>query len=103
MNKIKKSDVVYVLAGRDRGKTGKVFHVFPRKGRALVEGVNLVKKHTRKTKQNQQGGIVQKESAIHLSNLAVFCKTCKRPARIGINMLADGTKARYCKRCKEAF
>ena len=103
MNKIKRSDIVYVLAGRDRGKTGKVFYVFPKKGRALVEGVNYVKKHMRKTKQDQQGGIVQKESAIHLSNLAVFCKTCKRPARIGINVLADGTKSRYCKRCKEAF
>jgi large subunit ribosomal protein L24 len=103
MNKIKKNDIVYVLAGKDRGKTGKVFHVFPNKDRALVEGVNYVKKHMRKTKQDQQGGIVQKESAIHLSNLAVFCKTCKRPARIGINVLADGTKSRYCKRCKEAF
>lgn len=103
MNKIRKNDIVYVLAGRDRGKTGKVFHVFPRKDRALVEGINYVKKHARKTKQDQQGGIVQKESAIHLSNIAVFCKTCKRPARVGLNVLADGSKTRYCKRCKEAF
>lgn len=103
MNKIKKNDTVYVLAGKDRGKTGKVFHVFPKKDRALVEGINYVKKHTRKTKQDQQGGIVQKESAIHLSNIAVFCKTCNKPARVGINVLADGTKSRYCKRCKEAF
>jgi len=103
MNKIRKNDIVYVLAGKDRGKTGKVFHVYPKKERALVEGINYVKKHTRKTKQDQQGGIVQKESAIHLSNLAVFCKTCNKPARTGINVLADGTKSRYCKRCKEAF
>ena len=103
MNKIRKNDIVYVLAGRDAGKTGKVFRVFPKEDRALVEGVNYVKKHARKTKQDQQGGIVQKESPIQLSNLALFCKTCARPARIGINVLTDGTKSRYCKRCKEVI
>jgi len=103
MNKIKKNDIVYVLAGRDLGKTGKVFRVFPDKGRALVEGINYVKKHAKKTKQDQQGGIIQKETSINLSNLAVFCKTCNKPARIGINVLADGTKSRYCKRCKEVL
>ncbi|MFA6610635.1 MAG: 50S ribosomal protein L24, partial [Candidatus Omnitrophota bacterium] len=71
MEKIKKSDTVYVLAGKDKGKTGKVFRVFPKKGRALVEGINYVKKHARKSQQNQQGGIMQKESPIHLSNLAL--------------------------------
>ena len=103
MNKIKKNDMVYVLAGRDRGKTGKVFRVFPDKEKALVEGVNYVKKHARKTKADQQGGIIQKESSIHMSNLALFCKACNKPAHIGINMLTDGTKARYCKRCKEVI
>ena len=103
MNKIKKNDIVYVLAGRDRGKTGKVFRVFPDRGRALVEGINYVKKHARKTKQDQQGGIVQKESTIHLSDLAIFCKTCNKPTRVGINVLTDGTKSRFCKRCKEVF
>jgi len=103
MNKIKKNDTVYVLSGRDRGKTGKVFRVFPRKDRALVEGINYVKKHMRKTQTDQQAGIVQKESPIQLSNLALFCKTCNKFARIGINILADGTRARYCKRCKEVI
>ena len=103
MNKIKKSDTVYVLAGRDKGKTGKVFRVLPKKGRALVEGVNYDKKHTRKTKQDQQGGIVQKESAIHVSNLALFCKSCSKPSRVGISVLADGTRSRFCKRCKEVI
>lgn len=103
MHKIKKNDMVYVLAGRDRGKTGKVFRVFPGKGRALVEGVNYVKKHARKTKQDQQGGIVQKETSINMSNLALFCKTCNRHARTGINILADGTRSRFCKRCKEVL
>ena len=103
MHKIKKNDTVYVLTGRDAGKTGKVFRVFPRDHRALVEGINYVKKHMRKTKQDQQGGIVQKESPIQISNLALFCKTCGKKAHIGINVLADGTKTRYCKTCKEAF
>ena len=103
MNKIKKNDTVYVLTGRDKGKTGKVFRVMPKKDRALVEGINYVKKHTRKTKQDQQGGIVQKESAIHISNVAIFCKSCSKPARVGINVLADGTRSRFCKRCKEVI
>jgi large subunit ribosomal protein L24 len=103
MNKIKKNDTVYVLSGRDAGKTGKVFHVYPKKGRALVEGINYVKKHTRKTKQDQQGGIVQKESAIQLSNLALLCKTCNKPASIGVNVLADGSRSRFCKKCKEVI
>lgn len=103
MNKIKKNDIVYVLAGRDKGKTGKVFKMIPSKGKALVEGINYVKKHSRKTKADQQGGIVQMESAIHLSNIALFCKSCNKASRVGINVLADGTHSRYCKRCKEVI
>jgi len=103
MNKIKKNDTVYVLSGRDKGKTGKVFHVYPQKERAMVEGINYVKKHVRKNKQDQQGGIVQKESAIQLSNLALLCKTCNKPAHIGISVLADGSRSRFCKKCKEVI
>ena len=104
MNKIRKNDTVYVTDGRDRGKTGRVLKVFPQEKRALVEGVNYVKKHTRRTTQDQQrAGIVQKESSIDLSNLALYCKVCKRKARLGISVLSDGGKLRYCKRCKENF
>jgi large subunit ribosomal protein L24 len=103
MEKVKKNDIVYVLSGRDSGKTGKVFRVFPKKGRALVEGINYVKKHTRKTKAETQGGIMQKESPIQLSNLTLLCKTCNKPARVGISTLTDGTKSRFCKRCKEVI
>ena len=103
MNKIKKNDIVYVLAGRDKGKTGKVFKVMPKKDRALVEGINYVKKHARKTKTDQQGGIIQMESAIHISNIALFCKNCNKASRVGINVLADGTRSRFCKRCKEVI
>lgn len=103
MNKIKKNDNVYVLAGKDRGKSGRVFKVYPSEGRALVEGINYVKKHARKSQANPQGGIVQKENPIHISNLALLCKTCNKPARLGMSTLADGTKSRFCKRCKEAI
>ena len=103
MNKIKKNEIVYVMRGRSRGKSGKVFMVMPKKGLCLVEGVNYVKKHVRKTKADQQGGIAEKESPIQLSNLALFCKTCNKSAKVGINVLADGTRSRYCKRCKEVF
>ena len=103
MNKIRKNDTVLVLKGKDAGKTGRVFRVYHAAGKALVEGVNYVKKHSRKTKDNQTGGIIQKESPISLCNLTVFCKTCKKGARVGTSILADGTKSRYCKRCKEAF
>ncbi len=104
MNKIKKNDTVVVLSGRDRGKTGRIFRVFGGEGKALVEGINYVKKHTRKTsKDSQTGGIIQKESPISLANLAVFCKTCKKASKVGVSILGDGTKSRYCKRCKEAL
>lgn len=101
MNKIKKNDVVYVLSGRDAGKQGKVFRVMAEKGKAFVEGINYAKKHARKSKNNQQGGIVTKEMPISISNLSLFCKGCNKPARVGFNVLTDGTKSRYCKRCKE--
>jgi len=103
VSNIKKNDTVYVLTGRDRGKTGRVFMVLPKKDTALVEGVNYVKKHARKTKQEQQGGIVQKESPVKLSNLALYCKNCKKQTRTGVSVLADGTKSRFCKRCKEVI
>lgn len=103
MNKIKKNDIVYVLSGKDKGKTGKVFSVNAKAGKAFVEGINYVKKHMRKTKQDQQGGIVQKEAPIQLSNIAVMCKTCSKPASVGVHILADGTKSRFCKKCKEVL
>jgi large subunit ribosomal protein L24 len=103
MNKIRKNDAVYVLAGKDRGKSGRVFKVFPSEGRALVEGINYVKKHARKSQDNPQGGIIQRENPIHISNLALFCKTCNKRARVGFSTLADGTKSRFCKRCKEVI
>ena len=103
MAKVRKNDMVVVLAGRDKGKSGKVLVVFPGSNRAIVEGINLVKKHTRRTREDQKGGIVEKESTIHISNLALFCKGCNGLTKVGFDTLGDGTKARFCKKCKEAF
>jgi large subunit ribosomal protein L24 len=101
MTKIRKNDTVRVIQGKDKGKTGKVLHVYPKIGRALVEGVNFVKKHTRRTQKDQQGGIVTKESPIAIGKLMFLCKACGKPARIAYTKLSDGTKARACKKCSE--
>jgi large subunit ribosomal protein L24 len=101
MAKIKKNDTVKIMTGKDRGKTGKVLFVFPHKSRALIQGLNLVKKHTRRTREDQQGGVIQKESSIHTSNLMVLCQKCGKPTKIAFNFLSDGTKTRICKKCKE--
>lgn len=94
--KIRKGDKVIVLTGRDKGRTGEVFEVRPGEGRALVRGVNLVKRHQKQTAQ-QEGGIISKESSIHLSNLALLAKDGK-PTRVGFKIEADGTKVRVAKR-----
>jgi large subunit ribosomal protein L24 len=99
---IKKNDVVFVLTGKDRGKTGKVLKVFLDKNRAIVEGLNNIQKHTRPNPQkNVKGGILPKESPIHISNLMVVCKRCNKHARVGFTVLQDGRKVRVCKNCNE--
>jgi len=100
---IKKNDMVKVLAGRDKGKTGKILRVYPDKGRAIVQGANFTKKHARRTRQDDQGGIIHRESAVDMSNLAVVCKGCNRPTRVGVDILNDGSKVRFCKKCKEVL
>ncbi len=100
-SRIRKGDQAMALAGKDKGKRGKVLKVFPQKSTAIVEGVNFVKKATRKTKQDQQGGIIQRENPMKLSKLAVVCKSCNRPTRVGLSTLSDGTKSRFCRKCKE--
>jgi len=99
MYKLKREDTVEVIKGKDAGKKGRVLKILSAKNKALVEGVNMVKKHRRQTQQNQQGGIVSIELPISISNLMVLCKNCNKPARIGFKVLADGTKSRFCKSC----
>ncbi len=102
MARIKKGDTVAVLSGKDRGKTGKVLQVWPVPGRALVERINLVKHFERRSQQNQTGGVIEREGAMALSKLALFCQRCHRPSRVGWVVSDDGTKQRICRRCKEA-
>ncbi|MFH0877845.1 MAG: 50S ribosomal protein L24 [Candidatus Omnitrophota bacterium] len=104
MNKIVKGDTVAVIAGKDKGKQGKVMRLVTESGRAIVEGVNYVKKHRRRSQQDQQhAGIVQMEAPIALSNLKVVCKNCNAPVRVAFSVLKDKTKARVCKKCNETL
>ncbi len=99
---IKKNDQVFVLSGKDRGKTGKVLKVFVDKNRAIVEGLNFIQKHTRANPQrNVKGGILPKEASIHMSNLMVVCKRCNERTRVGLSHTRDGRKVRVCKNCNE--
>ena len=100
--KIKKGDRVVILTGRDKGRTGEVVQVIPTEERALVRGVNLVKRHQRQT-ANQEGGIIQKEAPIHLSNLAVADPKDGKPTRVGFQFQKDGTKVRIAKRSGEVI
>ncbi len=100
MNKIKSNDNVFVLAGKDRGKQGQVRKVMPKENRAIVTGINMVKKHQRPRTMQQTGGIIEMEAPIHISNLALICPNCGRPTRVGIHIEAE-KKVRYCKKCKE--
>lgn len=104
MLKIRKGDTVSVIAGKDKGKQGKVLHVLPLENKALVEGVNYVKKATRRTQSEQQhSGIVSVERPIACSNLMVVCKNCNVAARVGFSLLKDKSKGRVCKKCNETF
>ena len=95
--KIKKGDKVVILTGRDKGKSGEVVQVMPKETRALVSGVNLVKRHLRQT-QTQEAGIISKEAPVHLSNLALADPKDGKPTRVGFKVLEDGRKVRFAKR-----
>ncbi|MEJ2745390.1 MAG: 50S ribosomal protein L24 [bacterium] len=99
--KIRKDDLVIATSGKERfsKKTGRVLKVFPGKGRLIVEGFSLSKRHMRPTQRNPKGGIVQKERSIHVSNVMLYCSKCQRGVRIGNKLLADGTRIRHCRKC----
>lgn len=99
--KVVKNDTVLVTSGNYKGKKGKVLKVFPKENRVIVEGVNFVKRHTKPTPKNQQGGIVEKEAPVHVSKLMVICPNCDTPCRIGRTVLEDGNRVRVCKNCEE--
>jgi large subunit ribosomal protein L24 len=101
--KVRKNDTVQVLAGRDRGKQGKVLRVIPDQSRVIVEGINIRKRHTKPRRQGEQGGIVEFPAPLHVSNVGVVCAKCGKGTRVGFRILADGTKVRYCKACDEVI
>jgi len=97
---IRKNDNVVVLTGRDRGKRGRVLRVLPNKTRVVIEGVNFIKRHTKANPQrNVKGGIIERESAIHASNVQLVCPECGAPTRIGHKRLDDGSRVRTCRKC----
>jgi large subunit ribosomal protein L24 len=98
---VKKGDTVIVIAGKDKGKKGRVLAAYPKKERVLVEGINLVKKHTRPSQQNPQGGIVTQEAPIHVSNVALIDPKSGKPTRIGYKVLENGKKVRVAKKSGE--
>ena len=98
---VKKDDLVMIVAGKDKGKSGKILRVLPEKERVLVENLNLIKRHTRPSQTNSEGGIIEKEAPIAISNVQLLCPGCSKPARTGIKVLEDGSKARFCKKCNE--
>lgn len=100
---IKKDDFVKVISGRDRGKQGKVLEVFPKNARLRVENVQMIKRHTRPTQQMQQGGIIEREGTIHISNVMLVCTKCDRGVRVGHRVLEDGKKVRVCRRCDDVL
>ncbi|NIT37248.1 MAG: 50S ribosomal protein L24 [candidate division Zixibacteria bacterium] len=101
--RLKKGDTVKVIAGKDLGKTGKVLRVIPARGRLIVEGVNFVKRHARRTREDRAGGIHEVEASVHVSNVILICPKCHLPTRIGNTALADGTKVRVCRKCGEVI
>jgi len=101
--KIRKDDTVVVIAGKDKGKKGKVRYAYPKGNRLLVEGVNFIKRHARATGQARQAGIIEREESIHVSDVMLVCSKCNRPVKVGSRYLADGKKVRFCRACNEVI
>lgn len=101
--KIRKNDTVLVITGKDKGKKGKVRFAYPKDNRAIVEGINFIKKHSKARGQVRQAGIIELEAPISVANLMLLCNKCNKPARVGYRFLEDGRKVRFCRVCKEVI
>ncbi|HBR17342.1 MAG: 50S ribosomal protein L24 [Deltaproteobacteria bacterium RIFCSPLOWO2_12_FULL_43_16] len=101
--KIKKNDNVMIVSGREKGKTGKVVKVIPEKAHVLIEKLNMVKRHVKPSNQYKQGGIIEKEAPLAISNVMLICDKCRGPVRVGKKVLDGGKKVRYCKKCGEVL
>jgi large subunit ribosomal protein L24 len=102
-SRIRKNDTVMVITGREKGKTGKVLRVIREKNRVVIERLHMVKRHQKPRGQQGQGGVVEKEASIDLSNVMIMCDRCNAPARVGGRRLDDGSAVRVCRRCGEAI
>ena len=101
--KIRKNDTVLVIAGKDKGKKGKVRFAYPKEERLLIDGINFIKRHTRAVRQIRQAGIIERESPVHISNVMLMCNKCNHPTSIGFRQLQDGRKVRTCRSCGEVI
>jgi large subunit ribosomal protein L24 len=99
--RLRKNDTVMIIAGDNKGLTGKITKVLPEKNRATIEARNMVKRHTKPNRKNQQGGIVEKEASIHMSNLMLLCPKTGKPTRMGVQILETGKRVRFSKKAKE--
>ena len=100
---VRKNDTVIVVSGKDKGKTGEVLKAYPKTGKVLVQGVNIVKKHQKANRSQLESAIIEKEAAINSSKVMLYCNKCKNATRISNKVLEDGTKVRVCKKCGETF
>ncbi len=101
--KIRKGDTVLVIAGKDQSKRGRVERVLSKENRVVVEGINLITRHVKATAGLRQGGRIQQEAAIHVSDVMLVCSSCNQPVRVGYRRLDDGSKVRVCHKCKETI
>lgn len=101
--RIKKNDTVMVISGKHKGKRGRVIKVMPSDEKVIVEKINIVKRHMKPSRKYAQGGIIEKEAPLHISKVMLVCPKCDKPTRIGAQVLADGSKVRVCKKCKEVI
>jgi len=101
--KIRKEDNVLVIAGKDKGKKGKIRFVYPKNDRVLVEGINMIKTHSRAKAQVKQAGLIEREAPIAVSDVMLICTRCNKPTRVGFKTLENGNKVRVCRSCKEAI
>ena len=101
--KIRKNDNVIVISGKDKGKKGKVRYAFPREGQVIVEGINMIKRHTRARAMTRQAGIIEREAPLDVSKVMLFCSKCNRPSRVGFHFLEEHRKVRICSSCHEVI
>jgi large subunit ribosomal protein L24 len=101
--KIRKNDTVVIIAGKDKGKRGKVRHAWPDEARVIVEGANMIKRHSRARRAARQAGIIELEAPIRVSNVMLVCEKCGNPTRVSFRFLADGKKVRICNSCREVI